>query len=73
MMIQNDYSRQVNILNPEEFNTKINIIFETIYVIVTGKAAITVNRYRERLKLLSIAKTDHKSIIIEKIIPDIAP
>lgn len=25
-MIQNDYSRQVNILNPEEFNTKINII-----------------------------------------------
>lgn len=26
MVIQNDYSRQVNILNPEEFNTKINII-----------------------------------------------
>lgn len=25
-MIQNDYSRQVNVLNPEEFNTKINII-----------------------------------------------
>lgn len=25
-MIQNDYSRQVNILNPEEFNTRINII-----------------------------------------------
>ena len=25
-MIQNDYSRQINILNPEEFNTKINII-----------------------------------------------
>lgn len=25
-MIQNDYSRQINILNPEEFNTRINII-----------------------------------------------